>query len=81
MPAPSNRGGKMAKGKDASLAVARLEAKAAYQLAAELANEVSVAPSVLDEEMILPLAKEIQAKVQSVANRVEAFVADRDAGS
>jgi seryl-tRNA(Sec) selenium transferase len=55
-------------------AMAQADKAALFDLARELDSWLNFSAEELDEDMVLPICKEIQAKAQAVANRVEAFV-------
>lgn len=62
----------------AFLEMARVDAQAARSLSAEMTEWLEDEEEDIDEDMILPIAKEIQAKMQAVNNRIEKFVIARD---
>ena len=56
----------------------RADSDAALALIEEVATEVAGSPDEWDEEMILPLVKDLQGRLQAVANRVARLVILRD---
>lgn len=55
--------------------LAKADATAARLLANALYEHMSMYTETADPELVLPICREIQAKVQAVANRVEAHAA------
>lgn len=54
--------------------LARIDSRAVFDFAEELRELLEVEEEDLDPDMVLPVCKEIQGRVQAIASRIEQFV-------